>query len=516
MSWNIRYNRNMVDFFMDLHACPQALQGFPEMKAGSRAGMYPDYKTECKCGGHVLVIALLLFFSISGCAVYHPMPLDRGAIDRALAPPGADRLKVEAASLCHPIIKPLLIDLKDGLSPDEAAVLAVLANPRLRAVRDEQGIASAQVLQAGILPNPVLSAGFEIPTGGVTSNTFNAYNIQPDWEITALIDRSARMESASAAKRSVDLMVAWKEWQVAEAARLHCIRLMWCKKKVALLKNASVHVRENLARIKMAMDLGEKTAVDLAAAEAAWQWLCINLARTEQELEQERLALNRCLGLPPDRIMPIQYIDFTGETPAVSPESIVKRLERTRLDLVALKMGYQSQEAALRAAVLSQFPRIGIGIPYARDTGNVLTTGVAITMEIPFFERNQGDIAMARAIRKKLFDEYVSRLFEARSEVSGIFKKMASVRDQIEATQKAVEAQGKLVETYRRALEQGNADILSYYQARNELTGKRMELLTLKEGLSDLEIALESASGRYFPLTGDSSSVIDRLPVGRQ
>ncbi len=445
---------------------------------------------------------LLFFFLLSSCAVYHPLSLDREAVDKALAPPNIGVLKLKAENFNHPLIKPLSLDLKDGLSPDEAAVFAVLANPRLQTIRDEREIAAAQVLQAGILPNPQLSASYEIPTGGLTQGTFDAYGVQLDWEVTALITRGARVEAAKARKKSVDLSVAWKEWQVAEAARLHCLRLMWCKKKVALLKKSSKEILENLAMVSKAVKLGGKTVVDLAAAQAACQRVRVNLARTEQELEQERLALNRSLGLPPDRILPIQDVDFTGEIPAVSPESVLRHLERTRLDLVALKMGYKSREAALRAAVLSQFPRIGIGIPHARDTGNVITTGVAVTMVIPFFDRNQGHIALARASRKKLFDEYVARLFEARSEVIGIFKKMASVRDQIKATQKAVEAQGKLVATYKHALEQGNADILSYYQARNELTGKRMELLTLKEGLSDLEIALESASGRYFPMAG--------------
>ena len=55
------------------------------------------------------------------------------------------------------------LDFDDGLSPDEAAVVAVLLNPALRAARAERGLAAAQLLRAGLLPNPELSGNLEFP-----------------------------------------------------------------------------------------------------------------------------------------------------------------------------------------------------------------------------------------------------------------------------------------------------------------------------------------------------------------
>ena len=93
---------------------------------------------------------------ISGCATYSSMPLDRAVVDQQLAVPSATSLCVHAAEVHHPILAPIQLDLRNGLSPDEAAVLAVLLNPALRAERDRQAISIAQLLQAGILPNPTL------------------------------------------------------------------------------------------------------------------------------------------------------------------------------------------------------------------------------------------------------------------------------------------------------------------------------------------------------------------------
>jgi outer membrane protein TolC len=56
----------------------------------------------------------------------------------------------------------------------------------------------------------------------------------------------------------------------------------------------------------------------------------------------------------------------------------------------------------------------------------------------------------------------------------------------------------ELVRTYEDALAAGNADILSFYGARNDLAKKTIEILKLKQELVELRIGLELASGRYL------------------
>ena len=59
------------------------------------------------------------------------------AVAAKLQPPSMDALRVQAKEVKHPILKPLNFDISNGLSPDEAAVLAVIANPKLRSIRDQ-------------------------------------------------------------------------------------------------------------------------------------------------------------------------------------------------------------------------------------------------------------------------------------------------------------------------------------------------------------------------------------------
>ncbi len=152
----------------------------------------------------------------------------------------------------------------------------------------------------------------------------------------------------------------------------------------------------------------------------------------------------------------------------------------------------------MRAAILGQFPRITTGLSHARDTGNVVTSGFSVTIGLPFFDRNQGKIAVERATRKQLFDEYMDRLFEARSNLGKFCENIESVHRQIAAAQEYLPTLKHLVDTYYRALLQGSADVLTYYNKRDELIAAQIALLDLKMKLVDQVIGLEIAAGKYL------------------
>ena len=98
-------------------------------------------------------LALLIALSVivaNGCATYSPMPLNHEAVERALSMPSADELRDRLAALHHPLIHSEAFDPSSPLTPEQAAVLAVVMNPTLRAERNKTAVADAQLLQAGI------------------------------------------------------------------------------------------------------------------------------------------------------------------------------------------------------------------------------------------------------------------------------------------------------------------------------------------------------------------------------
>jgi cobalt-zinc-cadmium efflux system outer membrane protein len=441
---------------------------------------------------------ILSWVTLTGCQAYRAHPLDSVAVERTLTPPEPAELQVQAEALRHPLLAPLKLDLQDGVSADEAAVLAVLINPSLRAARDERGLADAQLLRAGLLPDPELSFDFETPTGGETAGTVNAFGLGVSWDVASLIAHSANERAAQARRAAVEMDVAWQEWQVAQNTRAAVFQLASLTQKTALLEETQQHLQENVKLISKAVASGTRTNKDLSAAQAQSRKAQTTLLDLRRQAAHQRLQLNQLLGLPPEH--EVRLSDQVGLPSSFQPpgaSDLLADLERRRLDLVALRRGYDSQEATVRAAILNQFPRLTLGPTVGRDIENVDTAGFGLAVDLPVFSRNRGTIAVEKATRQKLFDEYVNRVFQARSDVEMLRSRIQFLNEQIAAAVQAQSELDKLVEEYRTALAAGRTDILTYYTAWNDMTENRMSLVTLKGQLARAIVDLESATGLY-------------------
>ena len=104
-----------------------------------------------------VLAACAALISLYGCASYRAAPLDGNDVQIVLASPDRAVLAAAARDLRHPYLAPVALDFTKPLTPAGVAVLAVLANPGLRALRAREQVAQAQVFAAGLLPDPTLS-----------------------------------------------------------------------------------------------------------------------------------------------------------------------------------------------------------------------------------------------------------------------------------------------------------------------------------------------------------------------
>src|SRR3981081_506596 len=182
-----------------------------------------------------------------------------------------DILRIPASRIRSVAIDPTLLDPRVGIGPDEAGTIALFLNPALRSIRDRRGLASAQLIQAGILPNVVLSYERDYVTGGNTAGTQTGYNFTAGWEFSALIPFLPRQTAARKNFRSVDLDVAWQEWQIAVNARTAVYRGRGLDAQVARAREATEGLQQSTNAVRKATEAHEKTVLDLAAVEASSQ-----------------------------------------------------------------------------------------------------------------------------------------------------------------------------------------------------------------------------------------------------
>lgn len=470
----------------------------------------------------VLAVLGLVALGTGGCARYVAAPLSPEAVRAALAVPPPDSLAVRAGRLAHPALAPVVLDLADGLTPDEAAVVAVLVNPGLRARRASRGLVAAQLFAEGLIAPPQVAASFDVPINGDSTSRV-ALGLGLALDLQALVTRGARVAAAEAVRDSTDLGVAYAEWRVAQQARLSAYRLLALGRQRALLAVEVDALGQSLALLNEAERRRLITEVSRAAAEAAFRdarLVALDVARQESD---ERFALLAALGFPADTSVVVQPVALP--VPVVPPfGALAAALDARRLDLRALRLGYASGEARLRAAVLGQFPALNVGINLARNDAGLVTLGPAVSTGLPLlngvrgllFDRNQGGIAVATATRAVLLAEYASRRREAELSVAQAVATLGLARERVDAARLAYETRRHLVEIYGQALLFGQADVVTYYQARVDALSAGLQLLQAEGAVAETAVALDLAAGYSLappPGPPDASLALEPLPA---
>lgn len=431
---------------------------------------------------------------LAGCASYAPRPLPA----RAAQPSTVADIRVDAARMPLASLRAHRFDPSDGLDMDEVAMLAVAHNPQLRVARDAAGVAQAQVYAAGLLPDPQLGATRDVPTNGGPGNT-SAFSLGLSEDVRALLTRSVARSAAEAHARQIDLNLLWQEWQVVSQARLLFVRNLEQRRLLRLLRENRDLFAARYRRASEALREGNATVQAASADLVAVQSVERQIAELERQLARNRLQLNLLLGVSAET-----KLDLVGGAalPRIDATRILAELPQLALrrpDLLALRAGYESQELRFREAVLAQFPALSVGLTRARDTSNLYTLGIGVTLSLPIFNANRGNIAIERATRERLYDEYRARLQAADSEVRGILIDQRLLHVQLEGAERTLGELERLGASAEAAYRAGNIGELDYVNLRAGVLAKRIEAVALEQKILEQRVALQTLVGTELP-----------------
>jgi outer membrane protein TolC len=431
--------------------------------------------------------ALSLAFGLAGCATYHARPLPAGPDLRA----EADGLSVDVARLRVSPLKPIVVDARDGLDPLEVAVLAVLNSPDLRAKRVAMGVQSAQVFQAGLLPEPQISVSTDKPVSGPDTQT--AYAVSPSLDVAALLARSNTLKAARFSRQQADLDLLWAEWSTAQQARQLAETALANEARAAYLATIQAAASDRYDRSARALarrDVSLQThAADLAAkldAQTA-------AATARHDADKARRDLNALLNLDAAVRLPL----VEGAAPATYAPADVQRaladLPSRRPDLLALQAGYRAQDANLRKAVLAQFPLLNLAYNYAKDPAGTTTQGLAAVVAAPIFGNRLADVKVQDATREQLRAEYQARLDATAAEVRNAQAEYASAAALAVVLRRDVPQLEALAKPALAAYDRGDLDSQTYLTLTQNILGKRADLDDKELARRLAEIQLETA-----------------------
>jgi outer membrane protein TolC len=433
----------------------------------------------------IAATTLAVFLLCGGCETYAPRPLDTGP-----------KLATDIHALRNSDQLP--VDLDKPLSVAAVAVLAVQNNPDLIAARTARGIADAQTLQAGILPNPQFNGSYGVLRAGPA--TVNGWAAGFSEDIRALITFSATRKAAQLGAKQTEADLLWQEWQVIGKARMLTVDYVKQHALLASVRDARQLMADRYERDRRAVEEGNQTLAAVAPDLAALGDIDKQLADAELKAQTGARDLDLLLGLDPA----IQLvIDPAIAIPPVDPNAIdalVRDLPSRRPDLIALKLGYGAQDEKYFAAILGQFPALVFGPEAAKDTSAVRTFGPTVTMDLPIFDRNQGNIAIEKATREQLHAEYASRLSADVAEIHGLLADQLLLQRQLAATRVASAEADRAAKAAESAYAVSLIDARSYADVVGAALNRRQEVTAIEQNILDQQVALATLTGIAMPL----------------
>jgi outer membrane protein TolC len=422
-----------------------------------------------------------VFLALAACATSRDLPL-------AASPELADSL----AALNHDEV-----NIAAPLTVPEVALLAVRNNPDLRAGRAQHDVAQAQLLQAGLLPNPQLTGAALPLVAGV--GTTMAWNAGISEDIRSLITLSSRVRTARNDAAQVDAQIVWQEWQVIGQARLLAVDLIEGERSLALLRRNRDLLASRYDRSQRAVAAGNATLTTATPDLAALEAVTAQINDLQRQQLGRRHQLNALLGLAPEVTVPLSAVP---DLPAWDEGTVTQELPtlgQRRPDLIALQLGYRAQNAKLRTAILSQFPNLSFGITGGSDNANVRNLGPQVSLELPVFNQNQSNIAIERATRQQLHDEYTARLTAAVGQVRAMVAEIDLLSGQLATVRRDLAVALRAAVQAEAAFKAGNLDERSYVDLVSARLTKEQEIVTIEQSLLEQQVAIATLIGAGMP-----------------
>ena len=302
-----------------------------------------------------------------------------------------------------------------GLSLQGAMTRAIEQEPSLRAARSEIEVARARRQQAGLRPNPAASFERREEPAGTDHQTM----VGVEWPLD-LFRRGGRMAVADGEVVATEIAVTDRQRLLAANVRMRYGEVLAGVRESDILDEVVNTTRRQLALVRSRVEEGASPPIERDLLDVELRRLESDRRLQAGRTEAAVFELKRLLGLAPDS--PLTVRDAledvvqreTMERPAPSSDTAKIQLRPdvreadARITIADARIGRAQREGRLDLSVYGNYARMDAGFPqfgFAPDGGNervrgvfhYLAGGVKVTM--PLFNRNQGEVAAARAER---------------------------------------------------------------------------------------------------------------------
>ena len=404
---------------------------------------------------------------------------------------------VEASNQIREAIRALL---RRTLTADAAVQVALLNNRELQATFEEIGIAQGELVEAGLLKNPIFAGNARFPDRSPSGTNIEMSIAQEFFDLLVI---PLRKKVAAAQLAKTKLRVGDTILKLAAETKTAFYELQAEQQLLGRLKAINETDATAVELAQRQHEAGNINDLDLANQQATYSQSKLDIAETTASVRAGREKLNRLMGTWGDDT--VWKIDNElPELPAV--DFAQRRLEslaiNQRLDLAATKVEIGALVGSL--GITKTYRYIGsveFGVDTEKETDGQRVTGPTWQLELPIFNRGQGRIAKLKAQLRQAERRLESEAVAIRAEVREARDRLIEKRDLTTYYRdELLPGRKKILEltlTHYNAMLKSPYDLLLAKQ--NEISAERGYVDALRDywiARADLERAVGGRLGR--------------------
>ncbi|GAB3909501.1 TolC family protein [Larkinella knui] len=388
----------------------------------------------------------------------------------------------------------------------EAVAEARQNNPVLRSEQLSVQSAQADVVTAGLRPNPVLNnqtLQLAKPSSfPENTNALNARNRQVWWQVTTPVNVAKKRQKAVAlAEKSVELtrrnvaelernllLEVGNQWLDAWSARRRLDLILQAQRNVDTLVNINqVRLRNQVI-----------TRTDLLRTQILADQYRLRSQTTRQEYLNELAVLKRLLGTSDS--LDVALTDTTLVWKAGPTDTLLTRAHLTRTDVRFAEQAVEvaAQNTRLQEALRAPQPEVGAiynpqnSIPYIGFYG---------TLPLPFFNKNQGEIQKAKVQQEQTQQVVRYTRQQVQTEVQTAYRSYLTQGENINRYGGILQQSEQILTSVRYAYLKGGTTIVDYLEAQRSWLDVQQEYLDAQEAYRRSLLQLWFVTGQLPTLT---------------
>ncbi len=317
--------------------------------------------------------------------------------------------------------------LSRPLTADSAVQIALLNNHNLQVTYEELGIAQADLVEAGLLRNPIFTFERRFPGQALEADLLK--------EFIDILLLPLRKRIAAAQFEVAKFRVGHEILSVAADVRAAFYQHQGDQQLVDL-RHTVADATERTAEAALRMhQAGNLKSLDLASEQASHAQAKIELAKANSEAVQSREKLNKLMGAfgaQTNWAVAPRLPDLPGSQ--LSTSQLESRAIEQRLDLAAARQQFIAEARArgiARAEAILQGAEIGGHYEHEIE-GSVHSIGPSVNVPIPIFNQGQTAVARRNAKMRQAEQRYLALAADIRSDVRAARDKMLLSRQQVE------------------------------------------------------------------------------------